>query len=104
MPHLLCRVTGFEVLEDYRVRVEFDDGVVRTIDFAPVLEGDLFGPLRDPGLFRQVTLDPEAHTLVWPNGADFDPATLHDWPRYEAEMHRRAQAWAESRALSRKEG
>ena len=24
--------------------------------------------------------------LIWPNGADFDPATLHDWPAH-------AQAW-----------
>ena len=31
-------------------------------------------------LFGQVWIDPEVHTLVWPNGADFDPATLHDWP------------------------
>jgi hypothetical protein len=31
-------------------------------------------------LFEQVKIDPEVHTLVWPNGADFDPATLHDWP------------------------
>jgi hypothetical protein len=22
----------------------------------------------------------EAGTLVWPNDADFDPSTLHDWP------------------------
>jgi hypothetical protein len=36
------------------------------------------GPLRDQALFRQVRLDSEVHTLVWPNGADFDPATLHD--------------------------
>jgi hypothetical protein len=99
MSHPLCRVTNFQVLEDYCVRVEFDDGVVTTIDFAPVLKGEIFGPLRDRGLFSRVTLDPEAHTLVWPNGADFDPATLHDWPRYEAEMRQRAQAWAESTVL-----
>jgi hypothetical protein len=24
----------------------------------------------------QVFVDPEAQTVVWPNGADFDPATL----------------------------
>jgi hypothetical protein len=30
-------------------------------------------------LFNQVRIDPEVHTLVWPNGADFDPAMLHDW-------------------------
>jgi len=30
--------------------------------------------------------DPEVHTLVWPNGIDFDPMTLHDWPLYEESM------------------
>ena len=54
----------------YVIHVEFDDRTVQTIDFEPVLAGELFGPLRDPALFRQVRLDPEAHTLVWPNGAE----------------------------------
>jgi hypothetical protein len=67
------------------------------IDFAPVLAGPLFGPLRDPELFRQVRLDPEVHTLVWPNGADFDPASLYDWPAFAEEFAERARRW-ESRA------
>jgi hypothetical protein len=33
-----------------------------------------------------VQIDPEAHSLAWPNGADFDPATLHDWPKYVEEL------------------
>jgi hypothetical protein len=33
-----------------------------------------------------VEIDPEVHTLVWPHGADFDPANLHDWPQYIDEM------------------
>jgi hypothetical protein len=37
-------------------------------------------------LFNQVEIDPEIHTLVWPNGADFDPETLHNWPKYVEAM------------------
>ena len=43
-------------------------------------------------LFRQVALDPEVHTLVWLNGADFDPAALHDWPDYVQAFVSRARS------------
>jgi hypothetical protein len=74
--------------------VRFDDQTEQIIDFQPVLGGELFRPLRDLDLFNQVRIDPEVHTLVWPNGADFDPATLHDWSIYAQALatlaHRRA--------------
>ena len=39
-------------------------------------------------------LDPEVHTLVWPNDADFDLATLYNWNRGEGvELARRAARW-----------
>lgn len=63
------------------------------IHFEPVLRGRLFGPLRDLGLFEQARLDPEVHTLVWPNGADFDPATLHDWREVRETLAERARSW-----------
>ena len=94
MPHLLCRVTAIRQLAPYTLRLEFDDGTAQTIDFLPVLAGELYGPLRDPLLFAQVTIDPGAHTLLWPNGADFDPATLHDWPHYEPALREMAERWA----------
>ena len=43
--------------------------------------------------FNQVRLDPEVHTLVWPNGADFDPATLHDWHKQLMALTERARQW-----------
>jgi hypothetical protein len=43
--------------------------------------------------FDAVHLDSEAGTLVWPDGADFDPAMLHDWPRVRSELERRAAEW-----------
>lgn len=94
MEHPIHKVKAFEVVGPYRLRIEFADGVVRTIDFRPVLEGELYRPLRDLTTFNAVTLDRDVHTLVWPNGADFDPATLHDWPEHEAEMVALAKRWA----------
>jgi hypothetical protein len=94
MTHAIYRVVSFEIVDPYTLRVEFDDATVQVIDFRPVLEGAVYGPLQDERLFTQVEIDPEVHTLVRPNGADFDPETLHDWPKYAREMIRMAKHWA----------
>jgi Protein of unknown function (DUF2442) len=94
MEHPVHKVKGFEIVGPYRLRIEFADGLVRTIDFRSIFEGELYAPLQDLQLFNAVELDREAHTLVWPNGADFDPAILHDWPDHEASMTALAQRWA----------
>jgi len=93
MIHPIYRVQAFEIVAPYTLRVKFDDHTVQTIDFRPVLAGELYRPLRDLPLFNQVSIDPEVHTLVWPNGADFDPATLHDWPQHAPAMIERARQW-----------
>jgi len=94
MEHPIYRVTSVEALGDYRLRVGFDDGSAQVIDLDPILEGELYGPLRVPELFAAVEVDSEVGTLVWPNGADFDPATLHDWPTCEPAMRELAKRWA----------
>lgn len=86
-------MTSFERIGSHALRVEFADGSQQSIDFTPILAGELYGPLQDLELFAQVRLDPEVHTLVWPNGADFDPATLHDWPLIVDDLSARARSW-----------
>ncbi len=85
---------AFEIVAPYTLRIEFDDSTRQTINFQPVLTGELYGSLRDLSLFNQVRIDPEVDTLVWPSGADFDPATLHDRPEYEQDLVARDQQWA----------
>lgn len=94
MEHPIYRVAGFETVKPHTLRVQFDDDTSQVIDFRPILEGEIYGPLQDLELFNQVRIDPEVHTLVWPNGADFDPATLHDWPKYARAMKALAKRWA----------
>jgi hypothetical protein len=86
MDHSIHKVIAFQIIGPYSLMVRFGDNTEQTIDFSPVLFGNMYGPLRDISLFNQVRIDPEVKTLVWPNGADFDPATLHDWPRYAEEF------------------
>lgn len=93
MTHSVHRVTEFGIVGPYRLSLRFADGTEQPIDFEPVLYGALFGPLRELSMFNAVTLDAEAGTLVWPNGADFDPATLHDWPQVRDELAARARSW-----------
>jgi len=98
MAHPIYRITSVEYVMPYALKLRFNDGLTRTIDFEPILEGELYGPLRDPFVFAQVTLDPEIHTVIWPNGADFDPATLHDWPEHAAAFHAAAKRWSQNHA------
>ena len=89
MRHTLTKVFEFYYTEDYSMRVCFDDGHSSVIDFSPILHGPLFGPLRDLSLFKKARLDLQTGTLVWPNGADFDPDTLYNWPEVVGELSER---------------
>jgi hypothetical protein len=94
MSHLLVKIVDFEIVGPYTLRIIFDDGEKRTINFEPVLHGHYYGPLRDPSVFNKVILDPEISTLVWPNDADFDPATLYNWDQGEGEeLVKRVTSW-----------
>jgi hypothetical protein len=73
----MLRVTAVTALDPYRLRVEFNDGVVREVDCTFLLHGTLGDPLRDPDYFRQVRVDHESRTIVWPNGLDPAPELLY---------------------------
>ncbi|MBH0192911.1 MAG: DUF2442 domain-containing protein [Nitrospira sp.] len=93
MNHPIYQVRAVEIVEPYTLRVQFTDDTEQIVYLKPVLAGELYGPLLDLTLFNQVAVDSEIRTLVWPNGADFDPATLHDWPQHRDAFAARAREW-----------
>ena len=65
-------------LGDYRLRLWFNDGQVKDVDLKGELHGEVFAPLRNQDLFKQVTVNPDTKTVQWPNGADFAPEYLSE--------------------------
>ena len=70
------RVQSGEPLHDDVLRLGVSDGSYRDVDLDSRLWGPVFESLRAPELFRQVTVDQELGTIVWPSGADMDPDVL----------------------------
>jgi hypothetical protein len=58
--------------------VEFSDGVVKKVDLSKELYGKVFEPLKDPELFKQISVNKETNTIEWSNGADFAPEYLYE--------------------------
>jgi hypothetical protein len=75
------RILDITYLSEYRLILAFSDGSRREVDLEPLLEGSLFGDLKSPDIFRQVTLDKEFGSIEWPNGADICPDLLYQMSR-----------------------
>jgi hypothetical protein len=71
---MFLHVTKVEYLEDYKLQLKFSNGEEGIVDLEQELYGEVFEPLRDKSLFKQVFLT--NRTIEWPNGADFAPEFL----------------------------
>ena len=73
---LLPQVVRAEYRGGYSIHLVFSDGRKATVDFEKWLVGPVFEPLKDEAYFQRFFL--EGGTVVWPNGADIAPETLHE--------------------------
>ncbi len=71
-------VVGAAVVRDHVLRVLFSDGMVGDIDFSAERWTGVLAPLNDPAYFAEVTVDPEAGAVAWPNGIDLAPEPLYE--------------------------
>lgn len=92
------KVESVKVVAPHTLEVVFDDRVTRRINFLPVLHGDMYGPLREASVFESVRVDEEVKTIVWENGADFDPSLLYRWEEHVEELTKRAKQWENVKA------
>ncbi len=55
----------------------YSDGSRRRFDATPYVGRGIFAAFADPNYFCQATVDPRLGTVVWPDGQDFCPDTMH---------------------------
>ena len=71
-------VTKVTHLRGYKLRLVFDNGVVKDVNLEDELYGPVFEPLRDVEFFKKVAVNPDTNTIEWPNGADLAPEFLYE--------------------------
>jgi hypothetical protein len=71
-------VAGVAVVGDRVLRLLFSDGTTGDVSFSAERWTGVLAPLNDPAYFSQVAVDPEAGTIVWPNGIDLAPEPLYE--------------------------
>jgi hypothetical protein len=84
MENQILHILDVEVVKDFILKLEFNDGTVKAVDVRPLLTGTVFQPLHDPKFFSKVSIDPVAQTVVWPNGADLAPEALYELKALES--------------------
>lgn len=90
-----ARVVSVVPLDHLHVRLDFDDGVERTLDLTALLQGDQFKQIRlSDKYFRTVHV--EHGSLVWDNGMMLDADLLRYGPPKTAAVPAKGKAEAKS--------
>ncbi|MBR6091718.1 MAG: DUF2442 domain-containing protein [Bacteroidales bacterium] len=80
----ILAITAAEYVEDYKLRLTFNNGVTRVVDFEPLMQKGVCTKLKDINYFRSFKLDP--FTVDWNNEIGFAPEFLYeigDYPTTE---------------------
>ena len=75
---MFLHVTDVTYLEDYKLRLAFNNGVIKDVDLSTELYGEIFESLKDIERFKQVAVNPDTNTIEWRNGADLAPEFLYE--------------------------
>lgn len=75
---MLPHISNIEVLNNYRIKLEFNDGITKIVDFQPYIGNDpLTRSLADKEYFKKVKVYDRGRGIYWENGYDFCPDYLY---------------------------
>ena len=71
----LPSITSAQYVSGYTIRVVFDDGTHKSVDFSQWFKGLVFEPQKEPKNFQEFFI--EAGTIAWPVGVDIAPEAIY---------------------------
>ena len=71
-------VKDVSYLTEYKLKLTFEDNIVKLVDLKSHLDGEIFEPLMNIDYFKNVRINPDIDTIVWSNEADFSPDFLYE--------------------------
>ena len=72
------KLTKVEPRENFTLILTYETGEHKVFDVAPYIKGEWFGQLRDTNYFKSVSILPNGHGIVWPDGQDIAPHELYE--------------------------
>ncbi len=73
---MLIQPTIVRALSNYRLYLEFSDGVAGEVDLCDLADGEVFAPWRDPGFFEKVHIGPHRE-IKWDNEIELCADSLY---------------------------
>ena len=73
---MFLEVVKAEYLDNYKIKMLFNDNAVKIVDLSNHLNGEVFTPLKDISFFKRFSI--KFNTIEWENGADFAPEYLYE--------------------------
>ena len=78
---MFIEVVKAEYVDDYRIKLWFNNNVTKVVDLKSSLKGLVFEPLKDLDYFKKISV--KYNTVEWENGADFAPEYLLSLPNVQ---------------------
>ena len=75
---MFTEVVKAEYVDGYRIRLWFNNQMVKVVDLRSSLKGKVFEPLKNLNFFKRFAV--KYNTIEWENGADFAPEYLLSLP------------------------
>lgn len=76
----ILTIIAAELAGDYKLRLTFNNGITRIVDFVPLMQKGICKKLQDKDYFRSFKLDP--FTVDWNNEIGFAPEYLYEMGTY----------------------
>jgi hypothetical protein len=71
------RIQSASVLDEHTLLIRFTNGKRKMYDVTPLLNREMFAPLKNPGFFKNVRVEPGGYAVFW--NAEIDISEYELW-------------------------